>query len=58
MQHNEKQTTKKCPNCGNINLLLFSTLNLKSCVDCYIDIPWYKDEGQCDLYNYINAKGN
>lgn len=46
----EKQTTKKCPNCNNTALLLFSTLNLKTCTDCDTDIPWYREKGQVDLY--------
>ena len=45
-----KQTTKKCPKCGSTKLLLFSTLKLKSCPDCFLDIPWFKDKDQVDLY--------
>lgn len=46
----EKVTTKVCPSCGNTDLLLFSTLNLKSCTDCHRDIDWYKEKDQPDLY--------
>ena len=47
-----KPTTKFCPNCGNTQLLLFRTLNLKSCTDCYIDIPWFLEDGQEQLITY------
>ena len=50
MNHKEKQSTKSCPVCGNTQLLLWSTLNLKACTDCHIDIPWYKEEGQTAFY--------
>ena len=53
----EKQSTKSCPICGNTNLLFWSTLNLKACSDCYIDIPWYKDEDQTGLYCYKHIRG-
>jgi hypothetical protein len=46
----DKVSTKKCPKCGNKDLLLFSTLRLKSCTDCHIDIPWYLDDKQKPLY--------
>jgi protein-arginine kinase activator protein McsA len=45
----EKQTTKQCHKCGNEYLLLFATLNLKSCPDCYTDIPWYLEDEQKPL---------
>jgi protein-arginine kinase activator protein McsA len=41
-----KVSTKHCHKCGNTSLLLFRTLNLKSCTDCYEDIPWYLEDGQ------------
>jgi len=47
-----KQTTKVCPNCGNEDLLLFSTLDLKTCSDCDTDISWFKEEGQTDLFSF------
>ena len=43
-------STRTCPNCGNTSLLKFNTLNLKSCSDCFIDIPWYKEVNQVSLY--------
>ncbi len=46
----EKVSTKSCPVCGNTNLLLFNTLNLKSCPDCFLDIPWYREANQPSLY--------
>jgi hypothetical protein len=48
----EKVSTKSCPVCSNTNLLLFNTLNLKSCPDCFLDIDWYKENNQLDLYCY------
>jgi hypothetical protein len=42
-------STKSCPVCGNTNLLLFRTLNIKSCTDCHIDIPWYLENEQKPL---------
>ena len=51
-ERTEKQTTKKCPQCGNEQLLLFSTINLKSCTDCHIDIPWYLEKDQEQLIKY------
>lgn len=44
-----KQTTKQCPKCGNIYLILLRSLNLKYCVDCNTEIPWYLEEGQQPL---------
>jgi ribosomal protein S27AE len=51
-EQQEKQTTKECPRCGNTQLLLFTTLNRKSCPDCHIDIPWYVEDGQEHLIKY------
>jgi hypothetical protein len=45
----EKQSTKTCPKCGNEYLLLLATLKLKCCTDCFLDIPWYLEEGQKPL---------
>jgi hypothetical protein len=39
-------STKTCPVCGNKELLLTRTLNIKTCTDCFLDIPWYLEEGQ------------
>jgi RNA polymerase subunit RPABC4/transcription elongation factor Spt4 len=44
-----KISTKHCPICGNENLLLFRTLNLKACTDCFRDINWYLEEDQQPL---------
>ncbi len=44
-----KKSTKQCT-CGNTNLLLLNTLNLKCCTDCYISIPWYIEPNQKPLY--------
>lgn len=44
-----KKSTKQCT-CGNRDLLLFSTLNLKSCTECYKDIPWFLEPDQKPLY--------
>lgn len=44
----DEPTTKECPECGNLNLVLISTQNLKVCTDCNTEIPWTKDEGQSD----------
>lgn len=41
-----KQTTKQCQKCGNTYLILLRSLNLKYCVDCNTEIPWYLEEGQ------------
>jgi predicted RNA-binding Zn-ribbon protein involved in translation (DUF1610 family) len=44
-----KQTTKKCPACGNEQLLLIRTQNIKVCTDCYIVIPWNLETNQKGL---------
>lgn len=52
----EKPTTKICPNCGNTQLVLIQTQQLKlcSCTDPRTGevtrIEWIKDEGQEDYY--------
>jgi len=45
----EKVTTKVCPNCGNVHLILLTSLNLKICADCQTEIPWYLEEKQKPL---------
>ena len=52
MSTEEKQTTKKCPKCGNEDLVLISTHNIKVCVLHveHVLIPWYKEEGQVTDY--------
>lgn len=49
MKQSTKQSTKQCPNCGNTYLILLRSLNLKYCVDCNTEIPWYLEEGQESL---------
>jgi uncharacterized protein (DUF983 family) len=49
MEQKEKETIKKCPNCGNENLLLIRTLNLKTCTDCHTDIDWFLEQDQKGL---------
>lgn len=44
-----KESTKQCPKCGNVQLLLVRTMNYKFCSDCNLTIPWYLDEGQAPL---------
>lgn len=48
-----KPTTKKCPVCGNIKLILLRSHNKKICTDHEepIEIPWYLDKGQKALFN-------
>jgi len=45
-----KISTKKCPQCGDTHLLLFTSINKKACVVCHIEIDWYLEEGQKSLY--------
>lgn len=49
----EKPTTKKCPECGNVDLILCRSMKTKTCVDSSrhvtkknVTIPWYLEEGQ------------
>ena len=44
-----RQTTKACPKCGNVNLILLRSLNVKHCSDCNLEIPWYLEPGQKPL---------
>jgi hypothetical protein len=48
----DKLTTKVCPICGNDQLLLFSTLKLKSCTECHVDILWHLEDRQEQLIKY------
>jgi len=45
-----KISTKECPQCGATNLLTFTSMNMKTCSTCRIDIPWYLEEGQKPLF--------
>lgn len=47
-----KQTTKKCPECGNTKLGLLPSFNLKVCINHkkFVWIPWYLEEGQKPLF--------
>jgi uncharacterized protein (DUF983 family) len=49
-----KETTKKCPVCGNTHLLELMTQNMKICTDCdpHVHIPWYLEDGQEPLIKY------
>lgn len=42
---------KKCPRCGNINLIIFRTLNYKQCVKkgCWARIAFNLKPGQAPL---------
>ena len=56
----DEQTTKICKYCGDTNLVLLETQNLKLCTNCFkgngkpededkgkpTEINWFKDEGQ------------
>ena len=55
MNRVEKTTTKVCPNCGNSNLLLFPTKQLKTCSDCDTDITWYLEPNQQPMYQTHHA---
>lgn len=44
-----KQTTKRCPKCGNEKLLLIRTHNIKHCAVCNLDIPWFLEPKQKPL---------
>lgn len=48
-QMSDKTTTKVC-SCGNTQLVLIQTQNLKWCPDCGAHIKWIKDKGQDDYY--------
>lgn len=41
--------TQSCPNCGNTDLVLYRSMNLKQCPDCRTEIPWTLDPGQKPL---------
>jgi len=45
------ETTKKCPVCGNTNLILLTTSNMKVCVDHkeFVRIQWVLSDGQKPL---------
>lgn len=49
----EKQTTKLCPICGNRQLILLTTHNMKVCTDHkeYVRIPWHLGENQKPLFS-------
>lgn len=51
----DRHTTRVCPNCGNDRLLLFTTLNIKTCTDCDTDIPWYLEPNQSSLHETAHA---
>jgi hypothetical protein len=39
-------TTKFCPKCLSTSLARFSSINLKRCTRCSLDIPWVLTKGQ------------
>lgn len=47
-----KQSTKKCPKCGNTALVLLTSQNVKVCAEHikFIYIPWFLDEGQKAIF--------
>ena len=47
-----KLTTKKCPNCRNMRLAEFTSLNKKYCQECVTWIPWHLEEGQKTLIQH------
>lgn len=54
-----KETTKKCPICGNTELGTMMTMNLKVCIDHkdFVWIDWQLDEGQKPLlYSFDGDK--
>ena len=53
-----KKTTKKCPECGNTHLVLFTTMDMKVCTSHkkYVVIPWYLDDGQKPLFDEMGEK--
>jgi len=48
-------TTKTCPTCGNTNLVLLTSLNIKICPKCHTTIDWKLKKGQSSLLT--NNKG-
>ena len=47
----DKQTTKKCPKCGNTHLALLTTLNKKHCSDCGLFFDWKLGPKQKPVYS-------
>ena len=53
----DKQSTKQCPQCGNVHLVKMTSYNKKYCSDCGIYINWSLDENQKPLLvNVISKK--
>lgn len=53
-----KTSTRKCPECGNTNLICCTSMNIKTCTDWSkhktkknITFDWYLDKGQKPIYN-------
>ena len=50
----KKDTTKKCPKCGDTHLVCIATQDMKICTNCFDDegkptvIRWLKEEGEDD----------
>ena len=47
------ETTKKCPVCGNTNLILLSSQDSKVCTDHdkHVKISWKLDDGQKSVWS-------
>jgi hypothetical protein len=50
-------TTKVCPTCLNIDLLLLETNNLKICPDCNTRVPWRLEKGQKSRLGNLKSLG-
>lgn len=44
-------STKKCPICGNKDLLRFTSLNEKICTDCEIHLEWKLEKDQKSIFS-------
>lgn len=44
-----QHSTKACPECGDTNLVLLRSQNLKVCSNCKKEIAWHLDAGQKPL---------
>ena len=49
-------TTKRCPQCGSVDLIQLTSLKKKLCPDCRAEIPWTLDPGQQPLLQKIRIK--
>ena len=44
-----RESTKQCRRCGSTTLRLFSSLRLKVCDDCLLEMPWDLEPDQQPL---------